>query len=81
MEDIKNKFEKLKAAEQIRLLKLWDDAYYNQDNPLVTDEEYDYCVAYYNTKYPDKKYTSSLGNSSDDFKAAIRSRDRLVASK
>ena len=68
MEDIKNKFEKLKAAEQIRLLKLWDDAYYNQDNPLVTDEEYDYCVAYYNAKHPDKKYTSSLGNSSNDFK-------------
>lgn len=68
MEDIKNKFEKLKAAEQIRLLKLWDDAYYNQDNPLVTDEEYDYCVAYYNTKHPDKKYTSSLGDSSDSFK-------------
>lgn len=36
MTDIRNRYDKLKT-----LLEQYNDAYYNQDAPLVTDEEYD----------------------------------------
>lgn len=60
------KFEDLKSPEQKRLLEAWDDAYYNLDSPLVSDEYYDYCLSYYNS-HAKTKYTSLLGKASNSF--------------
>lgn len=59
-------FLKLKGVDKLNQLKIWDQHYYNEDNPLITDEEYDECLRLYNAKYKNK-YESSLGNSSSRF--------------
>lgn len=65
--DLKDEFQKLNKLQQIKTLQQWDKAYYELDNPIVTDEEYDFCVAYFNNKNPSEKYSSSLGKASSDF--------------
>lgn len=60
-------FQNMKQIDQRKLLQEWDRCYYEEDSPLVNDATYDQCVSYYNEKY-EKKYTSSLGNTSDAFK-------------
>lgn len=64
--DLKKLFQRLNKSQQIRILQQWDKAYYELDDPIVSDELYDYCLAYYNSQNPEEKYTSSLGKASSD---------------
>lgn len=66
MSEVLSRFEKLKQKEKLELLRLWDIKYYEQDNPEVTDEEYDACLRSYNAKYK-KKYVSALGKTGNGF--------------
>lgn len=62
-------FEKFKAAnntQRKQMLKTWDIEYYNNDAPTISDEEYDRCLAYYNS-VSRTKHTSSLGSASNKF--------------
>lgn len=60
-------FKKESNKTQLKMLKLWDDAYYNTDTPLIDDSLYDLCLSYYNAKNPENKYQSSLGDVSDKY--------------
>ena len=57
-------FSKLNKTQKIKLLHLWDEAYYEKDAPLIDDETYDSCVSLFNEKYKKTPYTSSLGKAS-----------------
>lgn len=62
-------FEKFKAAsntQRKQMLKTWDIEYYNNDAPSISDEDYDRCLAYYNS-VAKTKHTSSLGSASNKF--------------
>ena len=41
-------FARLTPEEQRSQLSQWNDAYYNADISVVSDEVYDACVNYYN---------------------------------
>ena len=44
------KFALLSLELQRKMLSRWNDEYYNKDNPSVTDEFYDACLAIYNKR-------------------------------
>lgn len=66
MSEIVNEFKKLKQKDKLLKLRLWDIEYYENDNPSISDEDYDACVAEYNSCYK-KPYTSSLGKANNKF--------------
>ena len=49
-------FAQLSAEEQREVLQQWNDAYYNDDAPLVSDDIYDVCVNLYNENNPPMEY-------------------------
>ena len=49
-------FAQLSAEEQKEILQQWNDAYYNDDAPLVSDDIYDVCVNLYNENNPPMEY-------------------------
>ncbi len=55
-------FMKRPADEQRAILQAWNDAYYNDDNPVVSDEDYDVCINYYNSTNPPLQYLGAAGN-------------------
>ena len=55
-------FIKCKATEQAAILQTWNDAYYNDDNPIVSDEVYDACINYYNAKNEPFHYLGAAGD-------------------
>ena len=59
-------FLRLSQKEKLAQLRTWDIAYYEDDAPLISDEEYDECVRQYNASYK-KKYISSLGKAGSGF--------------
>ena len=59
-------FASLSTKIQEEILSYWNDAYYNKDNPEVSDELYDTCMAIYNKKTD--KTIEYLGEVSVDFK-------------
>ena len=59
-------FLRLSQKEKLAQLRIWDIAYYEDDAPLISDEEYDECVRQYNASYK-KKYISSLGKAGSGF--------------
>lgn len=59
-------FKVLTLLKQKALLKQWDKAYYEDDNPLVSDEVYDLCVNFYNAKSKNP-YVSSLGKANTEY--------------
>ena len=59
-------FASLPTKIQEEILSYWNDAYYNKDNPEVSDELYDTCMAIYNKKTD--KTIEYLGEVSVDFK-------------
>ena len=63
-EDAVEVFAKLSADLQKEVLQRWNDAYYNNDAPLVSDEVYDVCVNLYNQNNPPMEY---LGEASSAF--------------
>lgn len=66
MSSIVDKFEKSTQKEKLDMLRVWDIEYYEEDNPSISDEDYDSCLRSYNSKYK-KKYTSSLGKANSIF--------------
>ena len=66
MSEIINEFKNLKQKDKLLKLRLWDIEYYENDNPSISDEEYDACVTEYNSCYK-KPYTSSLGKANSKF--------------
>lgn len=65
-EEIKN-FKTLNQKEQREKLRLWDKMYYQLDAPIVSDETYDACLAYFNS-VSKRKYQTSLGKALTKFK-------------
>ena len=57
-------FAQLSVEEQREILQQWNDAYYNDDAPLVSDDIYDVCVNLYNENNPPMEY---LGEASGAF--------------
>lgn len=55
-----NNFIQMNKDARIKFLRLCDDAYYNQDNPIIDDETYDQCISYFNQTY--KTDYASLGD-------------------
>lgn len=49
-------FARLTPEEQRSQLSQWNDAYYNDDAPVVSDEVYDACINYYNLNNPPMEY-------------------------
>ena len=66
MSTIVDKFEKSTQKEKLDMLRIWDIEYYEEDNPSISDEDYDSCLRSYNSKYK-KKYVSSLGKANSMF--------------
>ena len=66
MSEVVSNFYKLNQKEKLEKLRLWDVLYYEQDNPEISDEEYDECLRYYNAKYKNK-YVSALGKAGSGF--------------
>lgn len=64
--NVLDSFKELSNNDKLRCLKKWDEAYYVKDSPLISDEDYDLCVAFYNES-TGKTYTSSLGKASNAF--------------
>lgn len=64
--NIVEKFTKAKQKERLEMLRIWDIEYYQNDNPTITDTEYDECLRIYNAAYK-KPYTSALGKANDAF--------------
>lgn len=60
-------FKKMSPQNQVKVLRLLDNMYYEKDNPLVSDEEYDACLKYYNDNN-EEKYCSSLGKPGNEYK-------------
>lgn len=60
-------FTNAKSSEQKRLLQLWDKYYYEEDDPLISDETYDACLKIYNQSTKHAPYESSLGKASPNF--------------
>ena len=67
MNNILEAFKVLSKDTMEKQLKEWDIAYYEKDAPLISDEDYDLCVAYYK-EFTKEQYNSSLGMASDAFK-------------
>ena len=59
------KFALLSLELQRKMLSRWNDEYYNKDNPSVTDEFYDACLAIYNKR--NKQSFEYLGDASEAF--------------
>ena len=57
-------FAQLSAEDQREVLQQWNDAYYNDDAPLVSDDIYDICINLYNENNPPIEY---LGKANDAF--------------
>ena len=66
MSEIFEKFKAASSSQRKQMLKTWDIEYYNNDAPSISDEEYDMCLAYYNS-VSKVKHTSSLGLASNKF--------------
>ena len=49
-------FAQLSAEDQKEVLQQWNNAYYNDDAPLVSDDIYDVCVNLYNQNNPPTEY-------------------------
>lgn len=66
MNSIVKDFSMLTKKNKLNKLRIWDIEYYENDNPSISDEDYDACVAEYNSCYK-KPYTSSLGKANNKF--------------
>lgn len=66
MSKVLEDFLRLNQKEKLAKLRIWDIAYYENDAPLISDEEYDECVRQYNASYKNK-YTGSLGKAGSGF--------------
>ena len=66
MSEIINEFKNLKQKDKLLKLRLWDIEYYENDNPSISDEEYDDGFADDNSSYK-KPYIRYLGKANSKF--------------